>query len=120
MPTRPTTLSSTPVTVSRAAPWRPHRTSNDARESGTSSARLRFQPPPTHTHGGRPRNSRMGQRAGMSSDPQKVLLVGPALGYEARGIGCQAIASGFPNTLRRRFPCASMTRIPFLVIPCAV
>jgi predicted nucleic acid-binding protein len=54
MPTRPTTLSSTPVTVSRAAPWRPHRTSNDARESGTSSARLRFQPPPTHTRGGRP------------------------------------------------------------------
>jgi hypothetical protein len=54
MPTRPTTLSSTPVTVSRAAPWRPHRTSSDARESGTSSARLRFQPPPTHTHGGRP------------------------------------------------------------------
>lgn len=66
MPTRPTTLSSTPVTVSRAAPWRPHRTSNDARESGTSSARLRFLAS-SNSHTWRPsRNSRMPQCSGMS------------------------------------------------------
>jgi hypothetical protein len=77
MPTRPTTLSSTPVTVSRAAPWRPHRTSNDARESGTSSARLRFQPPPTHTHGGRP---------GLSD--------GPVFGNDPRRIRVKTLARG--------------------------
>ena len=44
MPTRPTTLSEHPRNRLEQRPGALTRTSNDARESGTSSARLRFQP----------------------------------------------------------------------------